>query len=260
MRNSNTLKIENKKIILTGCSGLLGSEFTKYLSNNGATVIGLDIAKPNFKLKNFYFYKTNLKNLKDIQKSYIKISNKFNKIDCLINNAALNEKNSKIIKKNFLKLNADELDEHISINIKSVINLIQTYYKVLKKDGGGSIINIGSIYGLVSPNQKIYNKNKKNFLNQKNICYTITKSALIGLTKHLAVLFANDKIRVNSTSFGGVEDNQSKSFKQNYSNLTLLNRMAKVSEFNGIIHYLISDASSYSTGTNYVIDGGLTSI
>ena len=89
------------------------------------------------------------------------------------------------------------------------IDVFYVKKKTLKKGKGGSIINIGSIYGIVSPDQKIYNKGRK-IENQKNVLYTITKSSLVGLTKHLAVIFAKDKIRVNCTCFGGVKNKQNK--------------------------------------------------
>ena len=109
----------------------------------------------------------------------------------------------------------------------------------------------------MSPDQKIYNKGRK-IENQKNVLYTITKSSLVGLTKHLAVIFAKDKIRVNCTCFGGVKNKQNKNFLKKYSENTPMKRLAKKNEFNGLINFLISDASSYITGSNIVVDGGLT--
>ena len=152
-----------------------------------------------------------------------------------------------------------EFDKFSDVNIKAILYLSKYLHKILKKGNGGSIINIGSIYGIVSPDQKIYNNNGK-IENQKNISYTITKSSLLGLTKHLAVIFAKDKIRVNCTCFGGVENKQNKNFLKKYSENTPMNRLAKKNEFNGLINFLISDASSYITGSSIVADGGLTII
>lgn len=260
MNKKTIFDVKNKKIIISGCSGLLGLEFSKSLLSNGAIVIGLDIKKPKIKNKNFYFFNTNLNDKISITINSKKINKKFKKIDCLINNAAINEDIKINTNNNFLKYKVDNLDEFININIKSIMLLAKVFYKNLKTKGGGSIINIGSVYGLVSPDHRIYNKVEHSVKNQKNVSYTITKSALIGLTKHLAVIFAKDKIRVNSTSFGGVLNNQNQNFIKKYKNKTLLNRLANKDEYNGIINFLVSDASTYATGSNFVIDGGLTSI
>ena len=258
INNKNLFNLRNKKIVITGCSGLLGREFNNYLLKSGAIVIGIDLKKSkNLNSKKFYFYQTDLSNLDSIKKTCSKINKKFKNIDCLINNAAINEPITKNIKQNFLNYNLEEFDKFSDVNIKAILYLCKYLHKSLKKKTGGSIINIGSIYGIVSPDQRIYNKNDK-LNNQKNISYTVTKSSLIGLTKHLAVVFAKDNIRVNSTSFGGVKNKQSKSFLNKYSKNTPMCRLAKKNEFNGIINFLISDSSSYMTGSNIVIDGGLT--
>ena len=259
--SSKLFNLKNKKIILTGCFGLLGTEFSNYLLKNGAIVIGIDLEfKKKFKKHNrFFFYKSDLSKPESIKKTCDKIIKKYKKIDCLINNAAINETIDKNLKSNFLDLDLLEFDKFSDVNIKAILYLSKYFHKILKKGNGGSIINIGSIYGIVSPDHKIYNKDKE-IKNQKNILYTVTKSSLIGLTKHLAVIFAKDRIRVNCTCFGGVENKQNKNFLKKYSNNTPMNRLAKKDEFNGLINFLISDAASYITGSNIVVDGGLTII
>lgn len=259
--SSKLFNLKNKKIILTGCFGLLGVEFSDYLLKNGAIVIGIDLKfKKKFSKHNrFIFYKTDLSKPESIKKTCDKINKKYQKIDSLINNAAVNETIDKNFKNNFLNFNLLEFDKFSDVNIKAILYLSKYLHKILKKGSGGSIINIGSIYGIVSPDQKIYNNNGK-IENQKNISYTITKSSLLGLTKHLAVIFAKDKIRVNCTCFGGVENKQNKNFLKKYSENTPMNRLAKKNEFNGLINFLISDASSYITGSSIVADGGLTII
>ena len=261
MNNKNLFELKNKKIVLTGCFGLLGSEFLNYFLKNGAIVIGID-KKDKKKLpksKNFFFYKTDLTDPLKIKITCNSINKKFKKIDSLINNAALNESLDYNINQNFLNFDISRFDKFSNINIKAILYLCKNLHSSLKRGGGGSIVNIGSIYGLVSPDQEIYNEGK-NLLNQKNISYTVTKSALVGLTKHLAIIFAKDKIRVNSTSFGGVKYRQSKSFIKKYSQKTPMKRLAKKNEFNGLVNFLITKSSSYVTGTNFIADGGWTSI
>ena len=126
----------------------------------------------------------------------------------------------------------------------------------MKKQMKGTIINISSIYGLVGADQRIYGKSKLN----SPISYSVTKSAIINLTKYLASYWYNTNVRVNTLTLGGVKDNlyMNPEFVKNYSKKTILGRMAEKSEYNGGLLFLISDASSYMTGANLVIDGGWT--
>lgn len=126
--------------------------------------------------------------------------------------------------------------------------------RLAKQMTRGSIINIASIYGVVSPDFRTYENTE---IAGSPIEYTATKSAVIGMTKYLAVEMA-PKVRVNCISPGGVENGHSEQFKANYGNRVPLGRMAKPDEFNGAVVFLASDASRYVTGHNLVIDGGLT--
>ena len=254
MKNNNLFDINKKVIVITGSNGLLGKEFVKYFLNNNATVIGID-KKNNIKMKNYFFYKCDLGEKKSINSTYFKISKKFKKIDTLINSAAINEGVKETKGHNFLKSKKDNFEKFVNVNLRAILILSKKFHKNLKASKNGTIVNIGSIYGLLAPDNYLYNNNLK-LNNQKNISYTITKTAIIGLTKHLATIFALDNIRVNCISPGGVFNNQDKKFINKYSQKTLLNRMANKKDFNGLIHFLISDASNYITGENIISDGG----
>lgn len=119
----------------------------------------------------------------------------------------------------------------------------------------GSIINIASIYGSVAADERIYNGTE---IVSAGVGYSADKAAVIGMTRQLAVLLAPKGIRVNAISPGGIEDNHSTQFKDNYSRRVPLGRMARVDEINGAVIFLASDASSYVTGQNIIVDGGLT--
>ena len=119
---------------------------------------------------------------------------------------------------------------------------------------GGSIVNLSSDLSVISPDHRLYNKNK--ILGSKPISYSVIKHGLIGLTKYLSTYLANKKIRVNSVSPGGIYKDQPKQFVNNISKLIPLKRMATRNDINSIIIYLLSDSSSYMTGSNVVIDGG----
>lgn len=128
------------------------------------------------------------------------------------------------------------------------------YYACLQFQGS-AIINIASIYGVVAPDPRIYEGTE---INTAGVMYTTDKHAVVGLTKHLAVELAPKGIRVNAISPGGVENKHSEAFKNNYSKRVPMGRMAKPTEMNGALVFLASDASSYMTGQNIIVDGGLT--
>ena len=134
-----------------------------------------------------------------------------------------------------------------------------------KKNIQGNIILVLSTYGIVGPDFSIY----KNLSSKKNIyggkfslttpaSYTASKSGLLGLAKYLSTSFGKNNIRVNCLTPGGVYDRQERKFVRNYSRKVPLGRMAKWDEYNGAILFLSSDASSYMTGSNLVVDGGWT--
>jgi NAD(P)-dependent dehydrogenase (short-subunit alcohol dehydrogenase family) len=128
-------------------------------------------------------------------------------------------------------------------------------------DNGGVILNIASDLSVIAPDQRIYKKqSNESFEEQdvKPIFYSAAKWGVIGITKYLSTYFAKKNIRVNSLSPGAVFDNHPTYFVNNISNLIPMHRMANVDEYKGAIVFLCSDASSYMTGHNLVVDGGRT--
>ncbi|MGH2648427.1 MAG: SDR family oxidoreductase, partial [Ginsengibacter sp.] len=123
-----------------------------------------------------------------------------------------------------------------------------------KENGQGVIVNVSSTYGNVSPNKSIYGNSGIN----SPVAYATSKAAIINLTRYIATHLADENIRANVLSPGGVFNNQSEEFLKNYTNLTPLKRMANAEDYQGAILYMMSDASKYMTGANLIVDGGWT--
>jgi len=265
----NIFDIKNKNIVLTGSAGFLGSHYAEFLSSQGANIILVDIdEKQNKKLeksiKSKYGTKTrsytcdlsNSKEIKSLKKSILK---DFKTIDVLINNAAYTTKSSvtkKTKKTSFEKFSYETWQNSLSINLTAVFLFCQEFGQIMLKQKKGIIINISSIYGIVGADQRIYDQVDFNL----PISYAATKGSIINLTKYLAAYWQKKNIRVNTLSLGGVKDisYHKPNFVKKYSEKTMLGRMADKSDFDGALLFLISDASSYVTGTNLVVDGGWT--
>lgn len=180
----------------------------------------------------------------------------------LINNAALDAPPNAPAEETgpFESYPESSWDKVMQVNTKGVFLCCQVIGGAMAVAGGGSIVNISSIYGLVSPNQSIYEYRGEAtgtpFV--KPVAYSVSKSALLNFTRYLATYWAKNNVRVNTLTFGGVFNQQDPKFLENYCARVPLGRMAREDEYNGAIIFLMSDASSYMTGSNVVIDGGWT--
>lgn len=260
--------LKDKVAVVTGGNGQLGTEYVKSLAENGAKVAVFDMGDGlNDELKNISkkyeveFFKVDITKKEQVEEALKKIEKKMGVPSVLINNAALdappgsNPEENKSFEDYSLKTWQAVLD----VNLTGVFICCQVIGGRMAKSGGGSIVNISSTYGLVSPNQNIYKyreKLGKPFI--KPISYSATKSALLNMTRYLATYWAEKNVRVNTLCPAGVFNNQDEEFVKNYTNLVPMKRMAKKNEYNGAILFLSSDASSYMTGSNLIVDGGWT--
>ena len=255
--------LSGRVVIITGAAGNLGSKYAEGLTQAGANVVLADIdyiacKKLGKELEKKYSTKTlaiklDLNDKSSVKNMVLKTMKEFSKIDILINNAAY-QGNIKSRKIKFEDFPLDEWNKAISVNLTGVFLTCQEVGKIMVKQKSGNIINISSTYGLVAPDQRIYGTSGQNAA----AFYSATKAALLNLTRYLASYWNRSGIRVNSLSPGGVENSQESNFIKKYSEKTILGRMANKNEYVGAIIFLSSDASSYMTGSNLIVDGGWT--
>ncbi len=262
--------LSGKVAIVTGGAGILGRHFCAGLADAGADIALVDIKKENsleiaeqirqtYKVK-CKVYKCDLTEEIEVRQMVKKVVSDFGHIDILHNNAAGKSSNLELF---FAKLEDYKLAEWRSImssNLDSMF-LVAKYVGKHMVDNKirGSIIQTASIYGVCAPDQRIY-KGSKYLGRQINTpaVYSASKAGVIGLTKYLATYWAKQGIRVNSLTPGGIYSGQNREFVRRYSNRVPLNRMGTPRELVGGLIYLASEASSYVTGQNLVIDGGLS--
>jgi NAD(P)-dependent dehydrogenase (short-subunit alcohol dehydrogenase family) len=258
--------LSGKVIILTGSAGRLGTRFAHVLSDAGANVVLVDMEQKNNKklereLTNKYKTKP-LTITADITKEFevrkIKqiVLSKYKKIDILINNAHYVPRDHPDVDAPFEQYPVELWEKTTSDNLKAIFLCSREIGKVMSKQQSGVIVNISSIYGIVGTDQRIYGKSKLN----SPASYAATKGGVVNLTRYLAAYWHRKNIRVNTLTLGGVYDeglhSHNKEFVKNYSQKTMIGRMANKEDYDGALLYLVSDASSYMTGANLIVDGG----
>ena len=273
MKNQSIKKfnLDNSTAIITGGAGILGRRFSKVLLENGSNVAIFDINEKDIKETIIYLKKqTNNPNViglvcdltceKSIIASVKKVINVFGQINILVNNAATKTKRWKNFFENFENYKLSVWRDVMSVNIDSMFLMSREVGKhMVKNKIKGSIVQISSIYGLIAPDQEIYDGSMyKNHQINTPAVYSTSKAAVIGLSKYLSTYWGSSGIRVNTIIPGGVESGQNSKFNKNYSKKVPLKRMAKLDEIENALLFLTSDASSYVTGQSIIIDGGMS--
>jgi len=265
--------LTGKVAVITGGAGLLGEKHAEAIAEFGGISILLDIDekagtnKAN-RISNEYqvgceFMLCDITDESQILSVRDSLLSKFGHIDILINNAAIDPKIKENSEINLSKLENFPIYQwnlELAVGLTGAMLCSKVFGYEMSKNGKGVILNISSDLGTIAPDQRIYKKEglPENEQHVKPVTYSVIKHGLIGLTKYLSTYWADKGVRVNSISPGGVYINQSQEFLDKVTNLIPLGRMAHLDEYKAAIVFLVSDASSYMTGANLVIDGGRT--
>lgn len=265
------LSLKNTISVITGGFGQLGLEFAVTLTNAGSKVILLDLLD-NPKISNkriteliakrtVVFYKADITDKQQLEITLEKIKQDIGIPTILINNAAIDSPPDAPLEENgpFESYPEKSLNDIINVNIKGTFYCCQVFGAEMAKSKKGSIINISSIYGNVSPVQGIYEYKRKGDKQWfKPAAYGLTKAAIINLTQYLSTYWAKEGVRVNAISPAGIFNNQDQEFLNEYLKRLPIGRMANPDEISGAVLFLASELSSYITGINLKVDGGWT--
>jgi NAD(P)-dependent dehydrogenase (short-subunit alcohol dehydrogenase family) len=262
----NLFNLDGKTALITGGGGLLGPKHAEAIIEYGGRVILADWHKERAEEKAKLLGEAATAEFIDVtcKQSILDLANKYDNIDILINNAAKDPKVKKdsglTVESRFETMTEEYWNQGIDACINGTFLCSQVISNKMLSNGGGVILNIASDLGIIAPDQRIYEKpdTPDDLQNVKPITYSAAKWAVIGMTKYLAVYFAKKNIRVNCLSPTGVFNDHPEDFVKKLSNIIPMGRMSNIDEYKGAIVFLCSDASSYMTGENLVIDGGKT--
>lgn len=254
--------LSNKIIVITGGAGLIGQEFVKAVVEQNGIAIIADINEDlgnqvrynlshELGTSNIDFVKLDITSKNSLHECIKYLDNKYNKIDALVNNAYPRNKN---YGKHFFDVEYSDFVENLGLNLGGYFITSQKFSQYFQKQGNGNIVNISSIYGVVSPKFEVYDKTSMTM----PVEYAAIKSGLIHLTKYMAKYFKGMNIRVNTLSPGGILDNQPESFLEQYKEKCLNKGMLDKSDLKGTLVYLLSDMSKYLNGQNIIVDDGFS--
>jgi len=267
----NPFDLTGRVAVITGGAGLLGEQHARAIAMAGGIPVLVDIQQQRASEKAAALSReygvpaigcaADITRQPEIEALRAEILARFGRLDILINNAANNPKMEADTEVNFSSLENFPLaqwDADIAVGLTGAFLCSKVFGSHMASHGGGVIVNVASDLALIAPDQRIYRQPgvPEQMQPVKPITYSVVKSGLVGLTRYLASYWADKQVRVNAISPGGVYNGQPEDFVARLTNLIPLGRMAAINEYQGVIVFLCSDASSYMTGTNLVVDGG----
>jgi NAD(P)-dependent dehydrogenase (short-subunit alcohol dehydrogenase family) len=274
VRSPNTLfDLTGRVAIISGGMGLLGQQHAEAIASAGGIPVLADIRLDDVTPQNADWAKrfgsaacaiqADITQPVDVQALLDSVLARYGRVDILINNAANNPKMENQAEVEFSRLEVFPLQQwqaDLAVGLTGAFLCSQIIGSEMARRKRGVIVNVASDLAVIAPDQRLYRQPGLPEDRQpvKPVTYSVVKTGLIGLTRYLATYWAEAGVRVNAISPGGVYNGQPEAFVQRLANLIPLGRMAHIQEYQGAIIFLCSDASSYMTGTNLVVDGGRT--
>ena len=260
-------------VIITGGTGLLGQRHAEAIASAGGIPVLADVRSGEVDPREPAFVErfgeaasavaVDVTKPSSIRAALRDVLERYGRVDGLINNAANNPKMESGSAVEFSRLESFGLDQweaDLAVGLTGAFLCSQIIGGEMARRRRGVIVNVASDLAVIAPDQRLYRQPELPEDRQpvKPVTYSVVKTGLIGLTRYLATYWADAGVRVNAISPGGVQQGQPEEFVERLANLIPLGRMAQVDEYQGAILYLCSDASSYMTGTNLIVDGGRT--
>jgi NAD(P)-dependent dehydrogenase (short-subunit alcohol dehydrogenase family) len=252
--------LSGRVAVVTGGLGQLGTEYTEALAGRGARVAIYDIAaQPGGSDGSVRTYRVDVTSRESVEAATREVVAEWGVPHLLVNNAALDSPPDAPAEEvgPFETYPELSFDRVMDVNVKGTLLCCQVIGGEMAAAGRGSIVNVSSVYGMLSPQQDLYGFRRRDggtFF--KPVAYSVSKSAIFNLTRYLATYWAQSGVRVNTLTLAGVWNDQPREFLEEYEKRVPLGRMADARETVGALVFLASDASSYVTGANLVVDGG----
>ena len=260
MSSDALFDLSGRVAVVTGGMGQLGQVYLAGLAERGVRVASFDVAGGDAP-DGARAYEVDVTERASIDAALEAVTSEWGVPHVLVNNAGLDSPPDAPAEEvgPFEDYPESAFDEVMDVNVKGTLLCCQVVGAAMAREGRGSIVNVSSVYGLLSPPQDLYEFRRaqgETFF--KPVAYSVSKSAILNLTRYLATYWAKDGVRVNTLTLGGVENDQPQAFLDAFAARSPMGRMLDAREALGALVFLASDASSYVTGSNVVVDGGWT--
>jgi NAD(P)-dependent dehydrogenase (short-subunit alcohol dehydrogenase family) len=250
--------LQGRVAVVTGGMGQLGQVYLSGLAERGMRVASFDVASGSVP-DGVHAYEVDVTDRASIAAALDEVAADWGVPHVLVNNAGLDSPPDAPAEEvgPFEEYPEDAFDEVMDVNVKGAVLCCQVVGGAMAREGRGSIVNISSVYGLLSPPQDLYDfRRARGETFFKPAAYSVSKAAILNLTRYLATYWARNGVRVNTLTLGGVWNDQEQEFLDAFAARSPLGRMLDAREALGAVVFLASDASSYVTGSNVVVDGG----